>query len=146
MRTFLLKLQVAIYLTASLLMVVPLQAQAADACPPGCSCTDGGSTIQLTLFNIPKSHFDHANPPVTYGCSNIPFNFYLTELLDHMMPWIFTIATVMIVYAGIQYMLSAVGGGEVKKAKERIIGILIGVAFYFLLRVIINQIGPNFNV
>lgn len=104
----------------------PTATASATPVPAGTSCKMVLTTV------ITNGHFD---------CNNVPFESYISSLLDTLIPWIFVVATVMIVYSGVQYMLASVGGGDVKAAKQRIIGSLIGVAFYFLIRLILNQIS-----
>jgi len=135
-------------LSGFLSVAFPSITNAADdpACST-CPCVAGtaGSSdpvMHFVLVNIHKSQYGGA----TFGCTNVPFNVYLSAVLDSLVPWIFTLAIVMIVFSGVQYMASAVGGGDTKAAKQRIVGSIIGVAFFFLIRLVLNQITPNLSL
>lgn len=75
-------------------------------------------------------------------CGNVGFTAYLSALWNQMVPYIMLIALVLIVFSGFQYMMSGVSG-DTKIAKTRIAGILGGIIFFFLIRLILNQIAPN---
>jgi len=130
---------------------MPSVASAADpAICATCPCQKDGSgnvnasdpAFHFVLVNIHKSQFGGA----AFDCNNVPFKVYISALLDSLVPWIFTLAIVMIVFSGVQYMASSVGGGDTKAAKQRIIGSIIGVAFYFLIRLVLNQIAPDITL
>jgi hypothetical protein len=62
------------------------------------------------------------------------FACYMSHLLTENMPYVILVAVVLVVVSGIQYMLSQGQPAAQGAAKTRIIGILTGVIFYFLLR------------
>ena len=79
------------------------------------------------------------------NCNNIDFTTYLDAALDQLIPYIMIVALIMIVYSGFQYMVSGITG-DIKAAKTRIVGILGGVVFFFLIRLVLNQITPNLQL
>lgn len=68
---------------------------------------------------------------------------YLTYLLTDNMPYVILLAVVLVVLSGVQYMLAMGSSAEQGKAKTRILGILAGVIFYFLLRYLIPLIAGS---
>ena len=81
---------------------------------------------------------------VSDPCTNIEsFSTYLNHFLDQNLPLILFTALVLIVYSGVQYvLLGAVPEGQ-KAAKQRILGVLGGLVFYLLIKLILNQLAPG---
>jgi len=115
--------------TLLLLLIAMPSAVLADA-PSGDSC-------QLVLVKI-----NNASHLGITDCNNIPFQVYLSAIIQQIIPYILVIAMISIVAAGIQYMTSSVGS-DTKKARERIIGIITGIIFLFIVGLILNQIAPD---
>jgi len=75
-------------------------------------------------------------------CTQPNFTLYIEAILSDDMGYIVLAALIMIVYSGVQYMLSGVGAPNLQKeAKERILTILMGVALLLLVDLIIKEIG-----
>jgi len=74
------------------------------------------------------------------------FSKYIATLLKDNFPLLLFIAVVMIVASGIQYMLSGFTPDGAKQAKQRISGILIGIIFLLLIRLLANLLTPNLSV
>jgi hypothetical protein len=90
---------------------------------------------------------DGPNGVLVNGCvQEFGFIRYLTELLTQVMPLVFFIALIMIIWSGVQYMLSGFNPGQAGKAKERIVGILFGVAFFLVVGLLINQLAPDLQL
>ena len=66
---------------------------------------------------------------------------YVSAILDWVLPILGGIAFLMIVYAGYLYMTSQGNPEPVGKAKDIIIGVIIGIALLFLIGVFANQVG-----
>ena len=74
------------------------------------------------------------NPPAT-------FSGYVAAIIHDDMGYVLLIAFIMIIYSGIQYMLSGTGSTDLqKKAKDRIFTILLGVALLLLSSVLVTQL------
>jgi hypothetical protein len=58
---------------------------------------------------------------------------YLVHLLADNMGYVMVIAIVLVVFSGIHYMTAMGQPAEQTKAKQRILGILGGVIFYFMI-------------
>jgi small-conductance mechanosensitive channel len=90
---------------------------------------------------------DGPNGVLVNGCvQKLGFIEYLTALLTQVMPLVFFIALIMIIWSGVQYMLSGFNPGQAGKAKERIVGILFGVAFFLVVGLLINQLAPDLQL
>lgn len=97
-----------------------------------------------------------ANPPVNgacqfvlvtipykgTSCNDIGFYTYLAAIYNQILPYVMIIALIMITFSGFQYMMGGVAG-DVAAAKVRIAGVLGGIIFFFLIRLILNQLAPN---
>lgn len=68
-----------------------------------------------------------AHKQTTFGC-------YLNSILGDNMPYVILVAVVLVIASGIQYMIAQGVPGEQAKARTRILGILGGIVFYFLIR------------
>lgn len=64
------------------------------------------------------------------------FEGYIDGFYAATMPIIITIAVLMIIYSGVQYIASGVNPESGKAAKERITSIILGLIFYALLHYI----------
>lgn len=71
------------------------------------------------------------------------FEGYINAVLEKYFPFILFIAMIMIVFSGVQYMLSGFDPNAQKLAKQRILGILGGLIFYLLIQLILNQLLPK---
>jgi len=81
---------------------------------------------------------------VLTNCPQTTFGDYIRAVLKDDMGYIVTAALLMIIYSGVEYMLSGIGSPDgQKKAKQRILGILSGVALLLLIDLILNQLAPN---
>lgn len=69
------------------------------------------------------------------------FPCYVSELLKQNMPIVMIIAVVIIVASGIQYMAAMGNPSAQGAAKQRILGVLGGVIFYFLIRYLVPLIA-----
>lgn len=85
-------------------------------------------------------------PGVLVKCAGLPFNQYLAELLTEQMPLILFVAVLMVVGSGVQYMLSGFSPEGAKQAKQRIVGILLGVAFLLLIQLLVKNITPSISI
>ncbi len=80
------------------------------------------------------------NPGVLTNCSQSTLQGYAQAIINDNIGYIFTIALIMIIYSGVEYMYSGFSPDKQKSAKQRIIGIITGLVFFLLLQVILNQI------
>jgi hypothetical protein len=69
------------------------------------------------------------------------FPCYLNLILTENMPYVILVAVLLVVVSGIQYMLAAGNAADQGKAKQRIVGTLIGIIFYTLIRYLIPLIS-----
>ena len=70
-------------------------------------------------------------------CAQPDFAHYLDAILHDDMKYIILAAVIMIVFSGLQYMLAGAGSPDMqKKAKQRILGILSGVAMLMLVNLL----------
>lgn len=79
---------------------------------------------------------------VISDCTKIRFRTYVGLLMNAVMPIVLFIGMIMIVYSGLQYMQAGLTPEAQKIAKARIISVLAGVMFYFLIDLILAQISP----
>ena len=107
---------------------------------------------------------EHLPPPVESPTSVIPYKFEtgipgiakpgeelermtLSELIVLLIRYIFRIAGIlafaMIVYGGIEYMISAGNAEKQKSAQQHIIGAVIGLVLLFAFWLILNTINPD---
>ncbi len=77
-------------------------------------------------------------------CPDWTFWNYVSVLLgtDGIGVYVLTAAVIMIVFSGVEYMMGANSDGQ-KKAKERIRGILTGVAFYAVVLIVLRLISTQ---
>ena len=113
-------------------------AQGAPVSPPS---ADGACHFVLTT--IPAAQVQSAG--IT-DCNKVSFSVYLAALLNSLVPYVLLIAIIAIVFSGLQYMLASAGAGDTKAAKQRVLGIISGVIFYFLIRLILNQLAPGISL
>ena len=75
------------------------------------------------------------------------FDEYIQAVLKENFKYVLFIAFLMVVYSGVQYMLSGIANAEAQKlAKQRILGILAGLVFYILMQFLINLMVPNIGI
>jgi hypothetical protein len=72
-------------------------------------------------------------------------NCYIAAALSENMPYIILFAIILIVWSGIEYMLSGTGITQAAKAKERLIGIISGLIFYFLIWFLLSLLTSGFE-
>lgn len=100
------------------------------------------SATPVFAVNCPSGQ----TPGVLVDCIDPDWDFkqYLDHILKADMKYILLVAIIMIVFSGIQYMLSGTGSPDLqKKAKERIFTILLGVAFLLLAQALVGQLSSN---
>jgi len=68
---------------------------------------------------------------------------YITALLRWANPIIASLAVLMLIIAGYMYMTSQGNPDQIKKAKEIIIGVVLGIALLFLAQLLFNTIGVD---
>ena len=108
-------------------------------------CTPSGVLIDLS--KISAADYGHYGLTRDTNCiEKLTFKQYLQLFLDQNFWLIMFFALLMIIASGLQYMLSGFAADNVKQARTRIVGILSGVVFYLLIRLIINQLTPNVNL
>lgn len=118
----------------------------------GSGATQAGTTppchmVFMTITGPEYDAYQHQrNLHDPQSCITIPFDLYLGVLLTTLVPYILFVALIMIVFSGVQYMGSALSGDATKAAKQRIGSVLIGVIFFFLIRLILNQISSGINL
>ena len=94
----------------------------------------------------PYKDFTSGNVGVLVTCNQPTLQYYLDAFLSENLTLIMFIALIMIVASGIQYMLSGFSPEAAKLAKQRIIGILVGILFFLLIRLLLNQISPGIGL
>lgn len=83
-----------------------------------------------------------SNPPADKEkTADTPFNCYIRVFLNGNSALIITIATIIVVGSGIQYMLALGNSGNQGKAKQRIISVISGVIFLTLIRFFLRILG-----
>jgi hypothetical protein len=70
---------------------------------------------------------------------------FVSALLAWAYPIIGSLAVLMLIIAGYMYMTSQGNPDQIKKAKEIIIGVVLGVALLYLASLLFNTIGVNIN-
>lgn len=105
------------------------------------------SAILITALLFNPSYVMAAECTGVLVCDpNKGYDNYIKDLLSNMMPVVFTLALALVVYSGIQYMMGGLSPDNSKKAKQRIIGSLIGIIFYLLIRFFANLISPDISI
>jgi hypothetical protein len=74
------------------------------------------------------------------------FSCYISLLLKQNMPYVILVAVVLVVISGVQYMLAMGNSSEQGKAKQRIVGTLIGIIFYTLISYILPLISGGLSI
>lgn len=111
--------------------------------------------IWALTINLTISSFAHAatstpdpctggQPGVLIKCiyPNTDFFGYASAFLDQYQTAIITAAAVLIVASGVQYMLAMGKSDQQAKAKQRIVGVLVGIIFFTLIHAIIVLLNP----
>jgi hypothetical protein len=70
-------------------------------------------------------------------------NCYLRVALRNNSALIVTVAVIIVVFSGIQYMLALGNSGNQAKAKQRIVAVITGVIFYTLITFFVTIIGAG---
>jgi hypothetical protein len=86
-----------------------------------------------------------ALPGVLTKCTQTSFSDYLDAIMNEVLPFILFIALIMIVASGVQYMTSGFSPEAQKLAKQRIVGVLSGVIFLFLLQFVLSQLSGSIS-
>lgn len=99
---------------------------------PSASASPGEKVIQG------ECKIDITKPGVLIGgqITSGGFPCYITVLLRNNMPYVILVAIILVVISGLQYMTAMGAPAEQGKAKTRILGVLAGVIFYFLIQYI----------
>jgi hypothetical protein len=66
------------------------------------------------------------------------FGAYVSQLLEKLMPIVYTIVVAMIIWSGVEYITSGTNPEAAKRSKNRIIGVIIGLIFFVLMRGIVS--------
>jgi hypothetical protein len=134
MRTFILFFFALFSLTSSFVVALP-QANAAEAAIPGVDGCKWDTARKAVLI-------DHPITGAGTG-STSSFNCYLRAFLSGNSALIVTIAVIIVVFSGVQYMLALGNSGTQAKAKQRIVSVVTGVVFLTLIRFFIGLIGTS---
>lgn len=102
------------------------------------------------IFNYPVTSTLAANNDLNVGVG-IPgssgpytYNTYVRAIYNFSLELGFSLAVLMIIYAGYKYLTSAGNQQAVNDAKEILLGALLGFALLFLVRFILSWLGlPN---
>ncbi|HSI20189.1 MAG TPA: hypothetical protein VLA04_00560 [Verrucomicrobiae bacterium] len=78
--------------------------------------------------------------------SNKPIACYISKILEENMPYVVLAAVILVVISGVQYMLAMGNSAGQGAAKTRIIGIISGIIFYFLIRYMIPLVSGGINL
>lgn len=84
--------------------------------------------------------------PGVCNVNNVSFEVYLKLILQKIIPYIIFLAMVMIVYSGVQYMLGGINAENTKKAKARIVGILVGIMFFIFIGFILRNLSGGLTI
>ena len=78
-------------------------------------------------------------------CVNQSLSFpnYIETLLTQNFPLILFAAFLMVVFSGVQYMVSGATPEAQKSARQRILGILGGLVFYLFIKLILHQLSST---
>jgi glycerol uptake facilitator-like aquaporin len=121
----------------------------------GATCKDTNETAAAPaavpvagapVVSGPHDQFGSQLNGVLVDCTQPNLLYYLDALLNENLTYIMFVAFIMIIASGVQYMLSGFAPDGAKKAKERIVGILIGVIFFLSIRLILNQISGGISL
>lgn len=66
---------------------------------------------------------------------------YVGNIMAWVIPVIGTLAVLMIIFAGYIYMTSQGNPDRINTAKEILVGVIVGVALLFLIRLILSSVG-----
>lgn len=65
------------------------------------------------------------------------FQGYVKGIIEHFMPVVVFAAVILIIWSGVEYMISGDDAGRAKKAKERIVAVVGGLIFFVLMKYIL---------
>lgn len=68
---------------------------------------------------------------------------YMATLLRDNTILILTVASLLIVVSGVQYILAMGNSGDQAKAKQRIVGIVVGIIFFTLIQFTLTLIAAD---
>ena len=83
---------------------------------------------------------------VSNACPTDNFFQYIAKVLNQNNGYIIAVAVIIVVFSGLQYMLAMGNSSSQGKAKERIIGVVIGIVFLTLIRFILTILADNLSV
>lgn len=66
---------------------------------------------------------------------------YITNIFNWLTPVIISLAVLMVIYAGYLYLTSQGNPDGIGRAKEILIGVVVGLMVYFLMTMIRSTIG-----
>lgn len=115
--------------------------------------------VTLAIVNIPvltthaewiddfKKHCSYTKGgAVLVSGQTTTFPCYLELLLHDNIPYVLLAAIVLVIASGLQYMLAQGNPGEQGKAKQRIVGIIAGIVFYFLIQYLIPLVTGGIHL
>jgi hypothetical protein len=117
------KSNVLIQLKAAITSYLVLCFSAATVVQAACTVTDDGEGVLVK------------------GTVSGGFGCYINAVLRDNMPYVILVAVILVVISGLQYMFAQGNPGEQGKAKQRIVGVLIGIIFYFLIAYLVPLIS-----
>jgi len=87
-------------------------------------------------------------PGVLVGtvCPTDNFFQYIAKVLNENNGYIIAIAVIIVVFSGVQYMLAMGNTSNQGKAKERIVGVVIGIIFLTLVRFLLTILADNLSL
>lgn len=99
--------------------------------------------IVLSTPNLATASGQVAQGVLVDGQLPSTFSDYVDKFYATTVPIIITIAVLIIIYSGVQYISSGVTGGDNKAAKERISGVIWGLIFFVLIKYIAKLLISN---
>ncbi|CAN5194498.1 hypothetical protein BH11PAT4_BH11PAT4_5950 [soil metagenome] len=138
MRTFILFFFALFSLTSSFAVALPqAHAETVEAVPKVDGCFwDKDKKAVLIDYKI-------VGPPTPSENDDTSFNCYLRAFLSGNSALIVTVAVIIVVFSGIQYMLALGNSGTQAKAKQRIVSVVTGVVFLTLIRFFMGLLGTS---
>lgn len=76
---------------------------------------------------------------------NTSFFGYLNLVMKNNTAILIAAAVILVVFSGVQYMLALGSTSGQTAAKQRIIGIVVGIIFFTLLRFTLSILSPSLN-
>lgn len=103
------------------------------------------SGVQASGSIGPPTPEPSCSPGVLVKClpANSSFMAYMATLLRDNTILILTVASLLIVVSGVQYILAMGNSGDQAKAKQRIVGIVVGIIFFTLIQFTLTLIAAD---